>query len=674
MPERDEAAARLSRLREDIESHNYRYHVLDEPEVPDAEFDRLMRELQALEAQHPELVTPDSPTQRVGAAPLPEFGEVVHAVPMLSLGNAFSSAEVEAFDRRVRAGLGLTVVEYTGEPKLDGLAMSLLYQEGRLARAATRGDGTRGEDVTQNVRTIPSVPLCLRGQGYPRVLEVRAEVYMAKAAFEALNAEQSRKGAKTFANPRNAAAGSLRQLDPRITASRPLSVFCYGIGKVEGELPARHSAVLEALSEWGLRVSHEYRVLKGVADCLHYYEEMNRRRPMLPYELDGVVYKVDDIAAQRALGMLARAPRWAIAHKFAAEERETRVLAIQVRVGRTGALTPVARLEPVFVGGVMVQNATLHNQDEVERKDVRLGDTVVVRRAGEVIPEVVRVIPERRPAGAEPFRIPEHCPACGSAVVRKEGQAAARCSGALVCPAQRVQAILHFASRRALDIDGLGDKLVEQLVERGEIRDVADLYRLNEERLAALARMGPKSARNLVAAIEASKTTTLARFLYALGISDVGEATARSLAQHFGSLAAIMAADAEALMDVPDIGPVIAERVAAFFRDPRNVEVAERLRAAGVHWEETSPVQKGRLPLSGTGFVLTGTLASMSREEAKARLLALGAKVTSSVSAKTDYVVVGVDPGSKAVRARELGVPVLDEEGFLRLLAEHSGV
>ncbi len=671
MPERDQAAARLCRLREDIEYHNYRYHVLDEPEVPDAEFDRLMRELQALEAQHPELVTPDSPTQRVGAAPVPEFGEVVHGVPMLSLGNAFSSAEVEAFDRRVCEGLGLPLVEYTGEPKLDGLAVSLLYQEGRLVRASTRGDGTRGEDVTPNVRTIPSVPLCLRGRGFPRVLEVRGEVYMPKPAFEALNAEQSRKGAKTFANPRNAAAGSLRQLDPRITASRPLCVFCYGTGQVEGELPARHSAVLEALRGWGLRVTREHRVLRGVTDCLRYYEEMSRRRLGLSYELDGVVYKVDDIAAQRELGMLARAPRWAIAHKFAAEEQETRVLAIEVQVGRTGALTPVARLEPVFVGGVTVQNATLHNQDEVDRKDVRVGDTVVVRRAGEVIPEVVRVIPERRPAGAEPFRIPERCPACGSAVVRAAGEAAACCTGSLVCPAQRVQAILHFASRRALDIDGLGDKLVEQLVERGEVRDVADLYGLGEEWLAALDRMGPKSARNLVAAIEASKTTTLARFLYALGISDVGEATARALAQHFGSLEAIIAARPEALEAVPDIGPVIAANIASFFGDPRNLVVVERLREAGVRFSDSPPFRTAK-PLAGMTFVLTGTLAALTREEAGERLMALGAKVTASVSRKTSFVVAGAEPGSKAVRARELGVSVLDEDALLRLLAGHG--
>ncbi len=671
MPERDETAARLCRLREDIAYHNYRYHVLDEPEVPDAEFDRLMRELQALEARHPELVTPDSPTQRVGAAPLPEFGEVLHAVPMLSLGNAFSPAEVEAFDRRVREGLGLPLIEYTGEPKLDGLAVSLLYQEGRLVQASTRGDGTRGEDVTQNVRTIPSVPLNLRGRGYPRVLEVRAEVYMAKAAFEALNAEQSRKAAKTFANPRNAAAGGLRQLDPRITASRTLSIFCYGTGQVEGELPTRHSAVLETLRAWGLRVSHEYRVLKGVADCLRYYEEMSRRRPGLPYELDGVVYKVDDIAAQRELGLLARAPRWAVAHKFVAEERETRVLAIEVQVGRTGALTPVARLEPVFVGGATVQNATLHNQDEVDRKDVRVGDTVVVRRAGEVIPEVVRVIPERRPAGTKPFRIPERCPACGSAVVRKEGEVAARCSGALVCPAQRVQAILHFASRRALDIDGLGDKLAEQLVERGEIRDVADLYGLCEERLAKLDRMGSKSAQNLVSAIETSKTTTLARFLYALGISDVGEATARGLAQHIGSLEGIMAARPEALEAVPDIGPVIALNIKSFFGDPRNLEVVERLQEAGIRWSE-SPSSGTAKPLSGLTFVLTGTLSALTREEAGERLMALGAKVTASVSRNTSFVVVGADPGSKALRARELGVSVLDEDDLLRMLAGHG--
>ncbi len=662
--------ARARALRESIDYHNYRYHVLDDPSIPDLEFDRLMRELEALEAQHPELVVPDSPTQRVAGAPLPGFLTVEHAVPMLSLANAFTAEEVAGFDRRVREGLGIESVGYSGEPKLDGLAVSLIYEGGTLKRAATRGDGKRGEDVTHNVRTIPNVPLRLLGHDPPGLLEVRGEVYMTRAGFEALNEQQERLGQKTFANPRNAAAGSLRQLDPRITAARPLRLYCYGIGQVrDGHLPGYHHQVLEKLRGFGLPVPAEARVLSGIEGCLAYYEEMQRLRARLPFDIDGVVYKVDDLAQQERLGFLARAPRWAVAHKFAPEEQETRVLAIEVQVGRTGALTPVARLEPVVVGGATVTNATLHNQDEVERKDVRVGDTVLVRRAGEVIPEVVRVLHERRPAHTEAFAIPSICPVCGSPVVRKPGEAAARCTGSLICPAQKVQALLHFASRRALDIEGLGEKLAEQLVLRGEVEDVADLYGLTEERLQALERMGTKSAQNLVDKLRRSKATELARFLYALGIADVGEATAQALASHFGSLEALMAADAEVLQGVRDVGPVIAQHLAAFFGNPRNRAIIERLREAGVHWPAREPAVAVDRPLAGLSFVLTGMLESLTREEAKRRLTALGARVSGSVSRQTSFVVVGADPGSKAERARALGIPILDEEGLLEKLA-----
>jgi DNA ligase (NAD+) len=663
-------ARRAAALREQINYHNYRYYVLDNPEIPDAEFDILFRELQALERDYPSLITSDSPTQRVGATPLAEFGEVKHVIPMLSLDNAFSEEEVRAFDRRVCEGLRVDAVSYAAEPKLDGLAVSLLYEDGVLVRAATRGDGYTGEDITQNVRTIPSVPLRLMGKGHPRRLEARGEVYMSKKGFNALNKRQEAQGEKIFANPRNAAAGSIRQLDPRITARRPLEICCYGVGQVEdGRLPDRHSAILDQLQEWGLRVSAERALVRGVDGCLRYFTKMGAKRAALAYEIDGVVYKVDSLAQQQKLGFVARAPRWAVAHKFPAEEALTKVVGIDVQVGRTGALTPVARLEPVFVGGVTVSNATLHNEDEVHRKDVRVGDSVIIRRAGDVIPEVVSVVIERRPSGTRIFHLPKRCPVCGSEVVRVEGEAAARCSGGLYCPAQRREAIRHFASRRAMDIEGLGDKLVEQLVEQGLVRDVADLYELGVEQVAGLERMGVKSAENLLNALNKSKTTTLARFLYALGIREVGEATAQALAHYFGELDAIAQADVEALQAVPDIGPVVAQQIAAFFHERHNREVIKKLQAAGVHWPKVER-SAASSPLAGKTFVLTGTLAAMTRDEAKQRLQSLGAKVTGSVSAKTDYVVAGEEPGSKLEKARALDVAVVDERQFLQLLGE----
>ena len=666
---------RIRRLRDEIDRHNYQYYVLDEPLIPDAEYDRLLRELQALEQDHPGLVTPDSPTQRVGAEPLEAFGTVRHEVPMLSLENAFGEQDVLDFDRRVRERLGVEAVEYNAEPKLDGLAVTLRYEQGVLRQAATRGDGYSGEEITQNVRTVPSVPLRLLGAGYPDVLEVRGEVYMTHAGFRELNERQAERGEKTFVNPRNAAAGSLRQLDPRITAQRPLAIFCYGVGRVAGgTLAPRHSGVLAQLKEWGLRVSADVGVVQGVEGCLAYYRAMADRRARLDYDIDGVVYKVDRIDYQESLGFVSRAPRWAVAHKFPAQEELTRLLDIDVQVGRTGAITPVARLEPVFVGGVTVTNATLHNEDEIRRKDVRIGDTVIVRRAGDVIPEVVAVVQERREPNARVFEMPTHCPVCGSDVVRLEGEAVARCSGGLYCAAQRKQAIRHFASRRAMDIEGLGDKLVDQLVEQRLVEDVSGLYRLSVAELAALERMGEKSAENLVAALEHSKETQLARFLYALGIREVGEATAKALADHYGSLAALMAADEEALQAVPDVGPVVAGHVAAFFRQPHNREVIEALRGPeiGIHWPEHEGRAARALPLEGRTFVLTGTLAGLTREEAKERLQALGAKVTGSVSKKTDYVVVGADPGSKYDKARALDIAVLDEAQLLELLGRHE--
>ncbi len=672
-----DVAARARELREQIDYHNYRYYVLDDPEIPDAEYDRLFRELQALEAKYPALVTPDSPTQRVGARPLEAFGEVRHAVPMLSLNNAFSDEEALEFGRRCAERLAIPVerIEFTTEPKLDGLAISLLYEDGHLSRGATRGDGYVGEDVTQNVRTIRSIPLRLRGEpgrDLPRVLEVRGEVYMPKAGFEALNERQRAAGERPFANPRNAAAGSLRQLDPRVTASRPLAMYAYGVGQVEGGgLPDRHGAILARLRAWGLPVSPEVReTVRGIEACLAYHREMKERRPELPYEIDGVVYKVDRLDQQEILGFVSRAPRWAIAHKFPAQEALTRLLAIDVQVGRTGAITPVARLEPVEVGGVTVSSATLHNEDEIARLDLRIGDTVIVYRAGDVIPKVSGVVLSRRPKHARKFVMPKKCPVCGSDIIRLEGHAIARCSGGLYCPAQRKEAIRHFASRRAMDIEGLGEKLVEQLVERELVHDPADLYALTVAQLAGLERMGQKSAQNLIDALERSKSTTLARFLFALGIREVGETTAQSLAQHFGDLKPIEEADLETLQAVPDVGPVVANSIHTFFRQPHNLEVIDKLIAAGIHWPKVAVKAPEALPLAGKVIVLTGTLQGMSRAEAKQRLQALGAKVTGSVSKKTDWVIAGEAAGSKLTKARELGVEVLDEAGLNRLLQQ----
>jgi DNA ligase (NAD+) len=653
-------------LHKELHEHNYRYYVLDEPVISDAEYDRLLRELQDLEVHYPELITPDSPSQRVGAAPLKAFGEVRHEVRMLSLDNAFSDEELGDFDRRVRERLEVDAVDYAAEPKLDGLAVSLLYEDAVLTRAATRGDGVTGEDITANVRTIASIPLRLAGRGIPATLEVRGEVYISHSGFERLNRQTVNSGQKPFVNPRNAAAGSLRQLDPRVTAARPLEFYCYGVGRVAGGvLPDRHSDILARLRKWHLRVYEGIGRVHGLEGCMAYYRKLEAARAALPFEIDGVVFKVDRLDQQEILGFVARAPRWAIARKFPAQEEQTRVVGIDVQVGRTGALTPVARLDPVFVGGVTVTNATLHNEDEVHRKDVRVGDTVIIRRAGDVIPEVVSVIRNKRPKGARVFHLPKQCPVCGSAVERVEGEAVARCSGGLFCPAQRREAIKHFASRRAMDIDGLGDKLVDQLVEKGLIQDVSDLYQLEVEQIADLERMARKSATNLVEALEKSEATTLERFIYALGIREVGEATARVLAEEFGELEPLMSADVETLQAVRDVGPVVAQHITGFFREPHNREVIQRLRRAGLNWETVEPA--GPRPLADKTFVLTGTL-SMPRSELKARLQAAGARVSGSVSKKTDYVVAGADPGSKYDKAQALGIKILDEAACLKLL------
>ncbi|SPA24839.1 DNA ligase [Cupriavidus taiwanensis] len=680
----DAAASRVAWLREELDRHNYQYYVLDAPTVPDAEYDALFSELMALELEHPELQTPDSPTQRVGGEPLAAFDSVRHRVPMLSLNNAFADDDVLNFDRRCAQGLGRSApaageadlfsaadaVEYACELKFDGLAMSLRYEDGRLVQAATRGDGETGEDVTVNVRTIKAIPLKLRGQA-PAVLEVRGEVFMFRRDFDKLNARQAEAGEKTFVNPRNAAAGSLRQLDPRITARRPLSFFAYGLGELQGvERPPTHSAMLDGFAALGLPVCKDRAVVEGAQGLLDFYRDIGKRRDELPYDIDGVVYKVNALAEQERLGFVSRAPRFALAHKFPAQEMTTIVEDIEVQVGRTGAITPVARLRPVFVGGVTVTNATLHNEDEIRRKDVHVGDTVIVRRAGDVIPEVVAVVAERRPADARAFVMPTACPVCGSHIEKLEDEAIARCTGGLICAAQRKQSLLHFAQRRAMDIEGLGDKLVEQLVDQGIVRTPADLYKLGVAKLAALERMADKSAANLVAAIDKSRATTMNRFIFALGIRHVGEATAKDLARHFGKLDALMVADEAALLEVNDVGPVVAQSIAHFFAEPHNVEVIEQLRAAGVHWPESEPVAKAPAPLSGKTFVLTGTLPTLSREDAKELLEAAGAKVAGSVSKKTDYVVAGAEAGSKLDKAEALGVPVLDEAGMLALLAQ----
>jgi len=661
----------LEKLRQQLRYHNHLYYVLDDPQIPDVEYDRLFRELQALETAHPELITPDSPTQRVGAAPLTEFGEIKHAIPMLSLGNVFSDEELLAFDKRIHDRLKSDAeTEFVAEPKLDGLAISILYENGVFTRAATRGDGETGEDVTHNVRTIASVPLRLLGEGYPTVLEVRGEIYMPKAGFEAFNAKMRALGEKTFVNPRNAAAGSLRQLDPRLTAQRPLDIFCYAVGQVEGgTVPDTHFAILQQFRAWGLRVCPDIRIVQGAQGCLDYFREIGTRRNSLPYDIDGVVYKVNSIATQQELGFISRAPRWAIAHKFPAQEEITELEGVDFQVGRTGALTPVARLKPVFVGGVTVSNATLHNMDEIERKDVRIGDFVIVRRAGDVIPEVASVILERRPAGAASIVMPTHCPVCGSEVQRPEGEAVARCSGGLYCPAQVKEAIKHFASRKALNIDGLGDKMVEQLFDAGLIRHVDDLYSLDVEAVAALERMGKKSAENLITALESSKSTTLERFIYALGIRNAGEGTAKGLARYFGSLEAIQAANEETLKLVPDIGVIVAANVAQFFAEAHNRDTIQHLRDLGVHWPNYEAKPAEALPLAGKTYVITGTL-SRAREDIKADLEALGAKVSGSVSKKTTALIAGENAGSKLTKAQELGVEILGEDTLSVLLCQ----
>ena len=666
-------AGRVSALRQEIERHNHLYYVLDRPEIPDAEYDRLFRELQQLESRFPALFTPDSPTQRVGAAPLAAFSQVQHLTPMLSLNNAFEDDEVLSFDRRAREALDTESIEYAVEPKFDGLAISLRYENGILVTGATRGDGFSGEEVTANLRTIHNIPLKLHMALPPRLLEVRGEVLMLKADFLRLNQTRLEREDKLFANPRNAAAGSLRQLDSRITASRRLTFFAYGIGALDGmDGFSTHSATMDFLQSLSLPLCPERAVVTGVAGLLDYYREIGRRRDSLPYDIDGVVYKVNAIAQQESLGFVSRAPRWAIAHKFPAQEALTEVLGIDVQVGRTGALTPVARLKPVFVGGVTVTNATLHNEDEVRRKDVQIGDTVIVRRAGDVIPEVVSIVLDRRPAHVQPFIMPTSCPVCGSHVIRDAEEAVARCSGGLYCPAQRKQAILHFASRRAMDIEGLGDKLVEQLVDKEIIHNPADLYRLDVSALASLDRMAEKSALNIVQAIEHSKETTLARFVFALGIRNVGEATAKELARHFGNLDAIMQTDLDGLQQVADIGPVVAESILQFFSEPHNREVVRQLTEAGIRWpvEEGRPLQKGSL--LGKTLVLTGTLPSLSRETAKEMIEAQGGKVSGSVSKKTDYVVAGAEAGSKLEKAQTLGVPILNEDGLMNLLKEQA--
>lgn len=671
----EQARARAAALRAEIAHHDYQYYVLDQPEIPDSEYDRLFRELQALEAQHPELASPDSPTQRVGGKPLPEFVPVRHRVPMLSIRTETDTeaSGARSFDARVRRELGLDEgdppIEYAAELKFDGLAVNLRYAHGLLVQAATRGDGETGEDVTQNVRTIRCIPLRLHGEA-PPVIEIRGEVYMSRPDFERYNARQRELGRPTLVNPRNGAAGSIRQLDPAVAAERPLSFFAYGLGETQGwQTPPTHSGVLDAVADFGLPVCEHRAVVLGAEGLIGFHQHIFALRDALPFDIDGVVYKVNSLELQRELGFVTREPRWAVAHKYPPEEALTTVEGIDVQVGRTGALTPVARLKPVFVGGVTVTNATLHNEDEIRRKDVRIGDTVIVRRAGDVIPEVVRALPERRPAGASEFRMPSTCPVCGSHVVRLEGEAVARCSGGLYCPAQRKQAILHFASRRAMDIEGLGDKLVEQLVDQGIVHNLADIYRLQVPVLAQLERMAEKSAQNLVDALHRSRTTTLARFLFALGIRNVGETTAKDLARHFGNLRAIAEANAETLQQVPDVGPVVAESIVQFFAEPHNREVIDSLRAAGVQWEEG----EGRRtpahgPLEGKTLVLTGTLPSLTREEAKAMIEAAGGKVSSSVSGKTDYVVVGEEAGSKLDKARSLGITLLDEAALRALL------
>ncbi|WP_353573239.1 NAD-dependent DNA ligase LigA [Candidatus Albibeggiatoa sp. nov. BB20] len=663
----------VNELRQTLHQHNHDYYVLDNPHIPDIEYDKLLRTLQDLENQYPELITPDSPTQRVGAEPLSTFASVQHIVPMLSLGNAFNEDEVGDFDQRVCERLKVAHVEYVAEPKLDGLAISLRYEQGVLVQAATRGDGHQGENVTQNVKTIKAIPLRLQGSDYPPVLEVRGEVFMTKLGFQKLNQQQRANNDKIFANPRNAAAGSLRQLDSRSTATRPLSFYAYAVGVVEQtDLPTQHYDMLQQLKTWGFPVSTWVKVVNEVQGCLDYYQQILQQRDDLDFDIDGVVYKVNDLAAQETLGFVSRAPRWAVAHKLPAQEALTQVLAIEVQVGRTGALTPVARLEPVTVGGVVVTNATLHNLDEIRRKDVRVGDTVIVHRAGDVIPEVVRVQLDQRPADTQLFEMPEACPVCDSKALRIEGESVIRCSGGLFCAAQRKQALEHFASRRAMDIDGLGSKIIEQVVDKALVNSLADIYTVSHAQWAGLERMGDKSADNLINALQKSKDTSLARFLYALGIREVGETTARLLAQHFGQLDKLMQAGSAQLEVIDGIGTVVAKNIYTFFREPHNIEIIEQFKACGVQWpeHEVQQEQVEQLPLQGKTIVLTGTLHNLSRDDAKQRLQALGAKVSGSVSKKTHLLIAGEKAGSKLDKAQQLGIEVLDEVQFIKFLED----
>ena len=668
--------AEIEQLRQEIRLHNYRYYALDDPQVTDAEYDRLMQRLRDLEKEYPHSITPDSPTQRVGATPLGAFQTVVHEVPMLSLDNAFSDQELHAFHQRIQDRLKSSAeIKYACELKLDGLAVSLLYRNGVLVRGATRGDGTNGEDITQNVRTITSVPLKLLGDDYPEVLEVRGEVYMPKAGFNALNDKARIAGEKLYVNPRNAAAGSLRQLDSRITATRRLEMCAYSVGLVEGgDIPETHTEVLQALSRWGFLTNKETRTASNIQECIAFYRTIQQKRESLPYDIDGIVFKVNSRSLQETLGFISRAPRWAIAYKFPAQEEMTVLQDVEFQVGRTGAVTPVARLQPIFVGGVTVSNATLHNRDEIQRLGLKIGDTVIVRRAGDVIPQIVQVVTARRPADARDIVFPDHCPVCDSPVETVAGEAVARCSGGLVCSAQRKEAIKHFASRKAMDIEGLGDKLVEQLVDLGLVNGLADIYKLTREQLAGLDRMGEKSADNILQALEESKKTSLPRFIYALGIREVGEATARNFAQYFGDLEALAAANEEDLQRVPDVGPVVAHFVAEFFGQANNREAVAALQAEGIYWDKIIPKSQDELPLANLTYVLTGTLEALARDDAKAHLMALGAKVAGSVSAKTDYVVAGPGAGSKLQKAQELGLKIMDETELLALLKEHGRI
>lgn len=661
------------KLKDELNKHAHQYYVLDEPQVSDSEYDRLMQQLQALEQLHPEWVSIDSPSQRVGGLALKEFTQVKHDMAMLSLDNAFSDEELLAFDQRIRDRLkDNSDIEYACEPKLDGIAVSLLYIDGLLQRGATRGDGQTGEDITANVRTIGSIPLRLQGVTYPKKLEVRGEIYIPKAGFDKLNDMARKNGEKVFVNPRNAAAGSLRVLDSKITAQRPLQMCCYGIGVVEGgRLPLKHADILRQLGEWGFLINPEMAVKKNIQGCRDYYQQLEKKRNRLAYDIDGIVYKVNDIRVQEKLGYISKSPRWAIARKFPAQEEMTTVIDIEFQVGRTGAVTPVARLEPVFVGGVTVSNATLHNMDEVERLDVRIGDTVVVRRAGDVIPQVAQVVKDRRQGQPRKVQLPKQCPVCRSAIERVEGEAVARCTGGLTCSAQLKEGIKHFASRRAMDIEGLGDKLVEQLVDEKLISSVADLYNLDQVQIAALERMGDKSAENLLRALEKSKHTTLARFVYALGIREVGEATAATLASHFGTLQAILDATEAQLLAVPDVGPVVARYLLEFFQQKKHRDLIAQLKSCGISWPEGEG-GGGAKALSGLTYVLTGSLEAMSRDEARDRLQALGAKVAGSVSPKTNVVVAGPGAGSKLAKAQALGITIYDENQFLLHLSEYE--